>query len=104
MSSNEPNSKTKFSDEIKKDDAFIVKPFTVSAIYDDGLEAVIVHVTAADAQAARDKVVMEKGGRVIIASVFAGHITEPDAVVFRADIESGDETESEEEAASDRCM
>jgi len=78
---------------------FALDPFTVSAIYDDGLEAVIVHVTAADAQAARDKVIMEKSGRVIIASVFAGHLTEPDAVVFRADTES-----AEEEAACDKCM
>ena len=80
-------------------DEFALDPFTVSAIYDDGLEAVIVHVTAADAQAARDKVIMERQGRVIIASVFAGHLTEPDAVIFRADTES-----AEEEAASDRCM
>ena len=78
---------------------FLLAPFTVSAIYDDGLEAVIVHCMAADAQAARDQVIMERQGRVIIASVFAGHLTEPDAVVFRADTES-----AEEEAASDRCM
>ncbi len=80
-------------------DEFARFPFTVSAIYDDGLEAVIVHVTAADAQAARDKVIMERQGRVIIASVFAGHLTEPDAVVFRADTES-----PEEAAACDKCM
>jgi len=79
--------------------AFTLDLFTVSAIYDDGLEAVIVHVTAADAQAARDKVIMERQGRVIIASVFAGHLTEPDSVVFRADTEC-----AKEEAASDRCM
>lgn len=79
---------------------FVRSPFTVSAIYDDGLEAVIAHVTAADAQAARDKVIMEKQGRVIIASVFAGHLTEPDAVVFRADTEGT----AEEEAACDKCM
>ncbi len=62
-----------------------LKPYTVSAVYDDGLEAVIKHCIAADAQAARDQVIMETGGRVIIASVFAGHLSEPDAVVFRAD-------------------
>ncbi len=78
---------------------FALSAFTVSAIYDDGLEAVIVHCMAADAQAARDQVIMEKQGRVIIASVFAGHLTEPDAVVFRADTES-----AEESAASDKCM
>ncbi len=78
---------------------FALAAFTVSAIYDDGLEAVIVHCMAADAQAARDQVIMEKQGRVIIASVFAGHLIEPDAVVFRADTES-----AEEAAASNKCM
>lgn len=71
-----------------KDAATSLKPFTVSAVYDDGFEAVIVHCMAADAQAARDKVVMEKQGAVIIASVFAGHLTEPDAIVFHADHDS----------------
>ena len=79
---------------------FATSPFTVSAVYDDGLEAVIVHVVAADAQAARDEVIMAKAGRVIIASVFAGHLHEPDAVVFRADTE----TCGEKEAGGDRCM
>ncbi len=78
---------------------FALSAFTVSAIYDDGLEAVIVYCMAADAQAARDQVIMERQGLVIIASVFAGHLTEPDAVVFRADTES-----PEEAAASDKCM
>ncbi len=59
-----------------------LKPFTVSAVYDDGLEAVIRHCMAADAQAARDQVIMETQGRVIIASVFDGHLNEPDAVVL----------------------
>jgi len=81
-------------------EAFATRPFTVSAVYDDGLEAVIVHCVAVDAQAARDQVIMEKGGRVIIASVFAGHLTEPDAVVLRASTEE----RCEEEADGDSCM
>jgi hypothetical protein len=78
-----------------------LKPYTVSAVYDDGLEAVIKHCVAADPQAARDQVIMETGGRVIIASVFEGHLDEPDAVVFhvRQDTES-DDTLSEEDAES----
>lgn len=71
-----------------EDAAASLKPFTVSAVYDDGLEAVIVHCMAADAQAARDKVVMERQGAIIIASVFTGHLTEPDAVVFHPDFDS----------------
>lgn len=66
-----------------------LKRFTVSGVYDDGLEAIIVHCTAADAQAARDYVVMKTGGRVVIASVFDGHLSEPDATVFRADQDPG---------------
>ena len=87
------------NNETMASDGFMLKPFTVSAIYDDGLEAVIVHCVAADAQAAREQVVMEKSGRIVIASVFAGHLTEPDAVVFRAGVESGDK-----EADGGRCM
>ncbi len=87
------------NNETMESDAFMLKPFTVSAIYDDGLEAVIVHCVAADAQAARDQVIMEKNGRLVIASVFAGHLIEPDAVVFRAGVESGDK-----EADGHRCM
>lgn len=87
------------NNETMESNAFMLKPFTVSAIYDDGLEAVIVHCVAADAQAARDQVIMEKNGRIVIASVFAGHLIEPDAVVFRAGVESG-----EEEADGNRCM
>ena len=62
-----------------------LKPFTVSAVYDDGLEALIEHCVAADAQAARDQVIMKYKGTVVIASVFDGHLSEPDAVVFRVD-------------------
>jgi len=62
-----------------------LKPFTVSAVYDDGLEALIEHCMAADAQAARDQVIMKYKGAVVIASVFDGHLSEPDAVVFRVD-------------------
>ena len=62
-----------------------LKPFTVSAVYDDGLEALIEHCMAADAQAARDQVIMKYKGDVVIASVFDGHLSEPDAVVFRVD-------------------
>ena len=64
-----------------------LKPYTVSAVYDDGLEAVIRHCVAADAQAARDQVIMETGGKVIIASVFDGHLHEPDSVIFRVERE-----------------
>ena len=71
-----------------------LKPYTVSAVYDDGLEALIVHCMAADAQAARDQVIMEKQGRVIIASVFDGHLHEPDSVVFR--VERGGERREED--------
>ncbi len=87
------------NNETMESDAFVLKPFTVSAMYDDGLEAVIVHCVAADAQAARDQVIMEKNGRIVIASVFTGHLIEPDAVVFRAGVESGDK-----EADGNRCM
>jgi hypothetical protein len=58
-----------------------LKPFTVSAVYWDGLETMIAHCLASDAQAARDQVIMRTGGAVIIASVFDGHLNEPDAVV-----------------------
>lgn len=66
-------------------DALTPKPYTVSAVYEDGLESLIKHVYAADAQAARDQVIMDMGGKVIIASVFAGHLSEPDSLVFRAE-------------------
>lgn len=73
--------------------ATTLKPYTVSAVYDDGLESLIVHCMAADAQAARDQLIMKANGAVIIASVFDGHLSEPDAVVFRAgqDFEHGEE-------------
>jgi hypothetical protein len=71
-----------------------LRPYTVSAVYDDGLEALIVHCIAADAQAARDQVIMEKQGRVIIASVFDGHLHEPDSVIFQ--VERGGERREEE--------
>ena len=70
-----------------------LKPYTVSAVYDDGLEAVIRHCVAADAQAARDQVIMETGGKVIIASVFDGHLHEPDSVIFRVEREGGRDEE-----------
>lgn len=81
--------------------ALILKPYTVSAVTDDGLEAVIKHCIASDAQAARDQVIMDTGGRVIIASVFEGHLSEPDATVFQADRTI--ERDGEEEAES-LCM
>lgn len=81
--------------------ALIQKPYTISAVYDDGLEAIIVHVTASDAQAARDQVIMDTGGRVIIASVFEGHLSEPDAIVFQAD---GTRELNGEEEAESLCM
>ena len=79
-----------------------LKPYTVSAVYDDGLQAVIQHCMAADAQAARDQVIMGTGGRVIIASVFEGHLHEPDSVVFRVehDIERDNVFGGEEDAES----
>jgi hypothetical protein len=40
---------------------------------------------AEDPQAARDQVIMETQGRVIIASVFEGHLHEPDSVIFRVE-------------------
>lgn len=73
--------------------ATILKPYTVSAVYDDGLESLIVHCMAADAQAARDQLIMKANGAVVIASVFDGHLSEPDAVVFQAgqDLDQGEE-------------
>ena len=76
--------------------ATTLKPYTVSAVYDDGLESLIVHCLAADAQAARDQLIMKTGGAVIIASVFDGHLSEPDAVVFQA----GQDSETCEEDAA----
>ena len=75
----------------------ILKPYTVSAVYDDGLEAVIRHCMAADPQAARDQVIMETEGKVIIASVFEGHLHEPDSVIFRVE---RDTEQREEDAES----
>lgn len=75
-----------------------LKPFTISAVYWDGLETMIAHCLAADAQAARDQVIMRTGGAVIIASVFAGHLNEPDAVVRYVGQDS-----SEKEADSSSC-
>ena len=74
-----------------------LNPYTVSAVYDDGLEAVIRHCMAADPQAARDQVIMETQGRVIIASVFDGHLHEPDSVIFRVE---RDNEQREEDAES----
>ena len=88
------------NDEKRETGALTPKPYTVSAVYDDGLEALIRHVFAADAQAARDQVIMDTGGRVIIASVFAGHLSEPDSVVFRAD----ETYEPDEEEAAGTLM
>jgi hypothetical protein len=68
--------------------AATLKPYTVSAVYDDGLESLIVHCMAADAQAARDQLIMKTGGAVVIASVFDGHLSEPDAVVFQVSQDS----------------
>lgn len=77
-------------------------PFTVSGVYDDGLEATIVHCMATDAQAARDEVVMKTKGAVVIASVFAGHLTEPDAVFFDAggELQRGEEADGNTQATS----
>jgi hypothetical protein len=80
------------SDQTRKE----LKPFTVSAVYCDGLETMIEHCLAADAQAARDHVLMQTGGAVIIASVFAGHLNEPDAIVRYV----GQDSSAEEEADS----
>ena len=74
-----------------------LKPYTVSAVYDDGLEAVIRHCVAADAQAARDQVIMETGGKVIIASVFDGHLHEPDSVIFHVE-RAGERDEQDAES------
>jgi hypothetical protein len=74
-----------------------LKPYTVSAVYDDGLEAVIKHCMAADPQAARDQVIMETQGKVIIASVFDGHLHEPDSVIFSVE---RDDEQREEDAES----
>ena len=89
------------SSEDRERSAPALKPFTVSAVYDDGLEALIRHCTTADAQAARDEVIMDTNGRVIIASVFEGHLVEPDSVVFQAS-ESGEGDDQEE--ADGVCM
>jgi len=67
-----------------------LKPYTVSAVYDDGLEAVIRHCMAADPQAARDQVIMETEGKVIIASVFEGHLHEPDSMIFSVERDEQD--------------
>lgn len=84
-------------DNMNKDgDELALNPYTVSAVYDDGLEALIRHCMTADAQAARDQVIMDTNGRVIIASVFDGHLSEPDAVIFHAN--QPDEPDEEEAA------
>jgi hypothetical protein len=59
----------------------------VSAVYADSFEAMIAHCLAADAQAARDDVLMRTSGAVLIASVFAGHLHEPDAIVYELEAE-----------------
>ncbi len=87
--------------ENKDADALIPKPYTVSAVTDDGLESLIKHCIASDAQAARDQFIMDTVGRVIIASVFEGHLSEPDAIVFQADRTT--ERDDQEEAES-LCM
>ena len=74
-----------------------LKPYTVSAVYDDGLEAVIRHCMAADPQAARDQVIMETEGKVIIASVFDGHLHEPDSVIFSVE-RDGEHTQDDAES------
>lgn len=71
--------------QLNDDRQMSLKPFTVSAIYGDGLESLIVHCLASDAQAARDYVLMKTLGAVIIASVFTGHLIEPDSVVCVVD-------------------
>jgi hypothetical protein len=73
-----------------------LKPYTVSAVYNDGLEAVIRHCMAADPQAARDQVIMDTQGRVIIASVFEGHLHEPDSVTFSVERDGGRREEDAE--------
>ncbi|MGI8567326.1 MAG: hypothetical protein ACR2LZ_12685 [Pyrinomonadaceae bacterium] len=88
------------NDENEDVDVLAQKPYTVSAVYDDGLEALIKHCMAADAQAARDGVIMDTGGRVIIASVFDGHLSEPDSIVLHASQVS----EPDEEEAAGMCM
>lgn len=82
-------------DQNENASAITLKPYTVSAVYDDGLESLIVHCMAADAQAARDQLIMKANGAVVIASVFDGHMSEPDAVVFQA----GQDLEHDEEDA-----
>ncbi len=86
--------------ENKDKGALTPKPYTVSAVYDDGLEAVIKHCMARDAQAARDQIIMDTSGRVIIASVFDGHLSEPDSIV----IDASQGSESDEEEAAGMCM
>jgi hypothetical protein len=76
-----------------------LKPYTVSAVYDDGLEAVIKHCMAADARSARDQVIMETQGKAVIASVFDGHLHEPDAVVFRVGLDAEPDVTSGEQDA-----
>ena len=58
-----------------------LNPFTVSAVFCDGSGNFIQHCFAADAQSARDQMLMQTGGAVIIASVFDRHLTEPDEKV-----------------------
>jgi hypothetical protein len=69
-------------------------PFTVSAVYCDGSGKLISHCYAADAQAARDQVLMETGGAAVIASVFAGHLVEADAHVHTLQDDSAAETQA----------
>jgi hypothetical protein len=62
------------------------KPYTVSAVYADGSGRLVAHCFAADAQAARDEILCQTGGGVIIASIFEGHLIEADEQVrFLAD-------------------
>ncbi|MET0645885.1 MAG: hypothetical protein ABW208_04640 [Pyrinomonadaceae bacterium] len=70
------------------------EPFTVSAVFCDGSGKLIVHCYAADAQAARDQVLMETGGAAVIASVFAGHLVEADVDVRTVRDDSTAETEA----------
>lgn len=69
-------------------------PYTVSAVFCDGSGKLIVYCYAADAQAARDQVLMETGGAAVIASVFAGHLVEADADVRTLQDDSASETEA----------
>ena len=69
-------------------------PFTVSAVYCDGSGKLVAHCYAADAQAARDQVLMQTGGAAVIASIFSGHLVEADAGVREVRQDSASEMEA----------